>query len=192
MKSMSNDVGLNHKSKFGTKSLVLTAMFTALLCVMSQITIPTQPVPFTLSLLAVFMAGAIMPTRLATLSTIVYILLGVFGLPVFANMRGGIGVLFDKTGGYLIAYPLMAGLISLFRTRLRKHIVMALSIGMGIALLLCYLLGTIWFSKVTGIDFGKSLVLCVYPYIPFDILKLILAISFSMVIRKAASRYIDI
>ncbi|HBY72577.1 MAG TPA: biotin transporter BioY, partial [Lachnospiraceae bacterium] len=83
-------------------------MFTAVICVLSQISIPTQPIPFTLALFAIFLTGALLPPRAAFLSVFVYLLLGAFGLPVFAGFKGGIHVLTGMTGGYLMAYPFMS------------------------------------------------------------------------------------
>jgi len=183
-----NQTVLNKSSKINTKDLVMTGMFTAVICVMAQISIPIQPIPFTLSLFAIFLTGALLTPRYAFLSVLAYLLIGIFGVPVFAGLRGGIQVLTQMTGGYLAAYPLMAFLTALFYKLFKKHKIVGLAIGMTLSLLLCYLIGTMWFTFVTGNNFYTALTLCVFPFIVFDVVKIVLAISVSAAIRKTILR----
>ncbi len=183
----------NNKSrKITTRDLVLTAMFTAVICVLSQIVIPTQPIPFSLGLLAIFLTGVILTPRNAFLAVLVYLLLGAFGLPVFANFKGGIQQLAGNTGGYLAAYPLMALITSLSYKFSRKYrsagLLIGLSIGMVISLLLCYLIGTMWFTYLSGNSFYVSLTLCVFPFVLFDLFKIAIAIAIGIVIRRAVAK----
>ena len=85
-----NQVTQTNKRKMSTQDLVMTGMFTAVICVMAQISIQTQPIPFTLALFAIFLTGALLSPRYAFLSVLVYLLLGAFGVPVFAGLKGGI------------------------------------------------------------------------------------------------------
>lgn len=174
----------NSVQRFKTKDLVVSGMFTAIICVLSQISINVPPIPFTLGLLAIFLTGALLPPRLAFLSVMTYLLLGAFGAPVFAGFKGGLQNLTGMTGGYLAAYPIMALIIALCCKLIRKNKVLALAIGMITALLVCYLLGTAWFTVITDKSFYTALTLCVFPFIAFDVIKIILAISFSMLLRK--------
>lgn len=179
------------KTRSSTRDLVLTGMFAAILCVMSQITIPIQPVPFSFALLAIFLIGALLSPRYAFLAVITYLLLGAFGAPVFAGYKGGLANLTGPTGGYLMAYPLMALVTALFRQLGKKHRIISLSIGMVISLFLCYLLGTVWFTILTGKTFYVALTYCVFPFMLFDIIKIVLAVSLSLLIRKAAIKQLS-
>jgi biotin transport system substrate-specific component len=183
-----NDVKQGTTNKINTVDLVLTGLFTAVICIMSQIAIPIQPIPFTLSLLSIFLTGALLQPRYALLSVLAYILLGAFGVPVFAGLKGGFQVLTGYTGGYLMAYPLMAFVTAMLYKYIKKNKLLGLIAGMLLSLLLCYIIGTIWFTIVSGNDFITALTLCVVPFVLFDLLKIILAISISTVIRKALSR----
>lgn len=183
-----NDVKQGTTNKINTVDLVLTGLFTAIICIMSQIAIPIQPIPFTLSLLSIFLTGALLQPRYALLSVLAYILLGAFGVPVFAGLKGGFQVLTGYTGGYLMAYPLMAFVTAMLYKYIKKNKLLGLIAGMLLSLLLCYIIGTIWFTIVSGNDFITALTLCVVPFVLFDLLKIILAISISTVIRKALSR----
>ncbi len=173
-----------------TKDVVITGMFTAVICVMSQISIPIQPIPFTLALFAIFLTGALLTPRYAFLSVLCYLLLGTFGLPVFAGFKGGLQNLVGMTGGYLAAYPIMALIISLLYSRAKKYKTISLVIGMLISLIICYSIGTTWFSYVTGTGFYKALTLCVFPFIPFDLVKIVLATTVGSVIRKTVFKQI--
>ncbi len=180
-----SNAAVNKSQRISTRDLVLTGMFAAILCVMAQITIPIQPIPFSLSIFAVFLIGAILQPRYAFLAALVYLLLGAFGVPVFAGLKGGLTHLTGPTGGYLMAYPLMTLVTSLFYQFGKRHRIISLSIGMTISLFLCYLIGTLWFTQITGKTLYVALTLCVFPFVPFDIVKIILAVSVSLLIRKA-------
>lgn len=179
-----------NKQSLHTKDIVLTGMFTAVICVMSQISIPIQPIPFTLALFAIFLTGTLLSPRYAFFAVLCYLLLGTFGLPVFAGFKGGVQNLVGMTGGYLAAYPIMALVTSLFYSRAKKYKTISLIIGMLISLIICYSIGTTWFSYVTGTGFYKSLTLCVFPFIPFDLVKIVLAASVGSVIRKTVMKQI--
>lgn len=152
--------------------LVLVAMFTAIITICSWISIPTA-VPFTLQTFGIFMAAGLLGWKFGTLSVVVYILIGLVGVPVFANFSGGIGAVIGPTGGYIVGFiftALAVGLITkFFGTKLY-----VLIIAMVLGLALCYLFGTIWFMVVTGSDIVSALLMCVVPYLIFDGCKILL------------------
>lgn len=179
----------NSKPGFSrTLNLVLTGLFTALLCVFSQISIPLQPIPFTLSWFGVFLTGAILSPRSSFLATVSYILLGAFGLPVFAGMKGGIQILAGPTGGFLMAYPGMALLISLSYKYAKRYKIPAMLLGMAASLFFGYMLGSVWFMLVMDAGFIRALTLCVIPFVPFDIIKAVMAAGIAAVYHKTVLR----
>ena len=115
-----------------------------------------------------------------TLSLLVYILLGVVGLPVFSGFRGGAGVLLGTTGGYLIGFIISALLYWLIVSKLgAKTYVIIISMLLGIAA--CYAFGTAWFifmyTKSTGsIGVLGALASCVFPFVIPDLVKIALAV----------------
>jgi len=176
--------------RISTKNLILTGMFTAVICVLSQIIIPLEPVPFSLSLLAIYLTGAMLEPRYAFLAALIYVLLGTFGLPVFAGFAGGPHILTGMTGGFIMAYPIMAFVTSVF-FKLSKNIKSLIYIilpvlGMIISLLICYLLGTLWFSYVTGSAIYYALSVCVLPFVAFDLIKIGMAVVIATVLKKVA------
>ncbi len=158
-----------------TKNLAFCALMAAVTAVCAQISIPLPGgVPLTLSVAAVYLSGAFLGPGLAFASHLVYLLLGAFGLPVFAGFSGSLGVLLGSTGGYLLVYPLMAAAVALGR-RLWGGKLPSLAASMLIALLLCYAGGTAWFMAVTQKSLAVSLAACVFPFVPVDLCKIALA-----------------
>ena len=173
-----------YHAKTAVFDLVMTAMFSALIAVCSIISIPVGTVPVTLQTFAVCLAAAMLGFKRGTLSVLVYILLGAVGAPVFAGMKGGVGVLAGPTGGYIIGFILTAVTVGMAADRWGRRILpMALSMVTGV--LLCYAVGTVWFVIVTGTDLFGALTLCVVPFLLPDALKIVLAVLLANRLDKA-------
>ena len=100
-----------------THELIKVAMFASITAVLSQIILPIGPVPYNLGLLGALLAGMLCKPTTSSLSMIAYIFMGAVGLPVFAGFMGGIGVLINSTGGYLLGYVLIAFFTSIARNK---------------------------------------------------------------------------
>lgn len=170
-----------------TRNLVLCALFAALTAVLSQIAIPIQPVPINLATFSVFVAGGVLGAKRGVISQAIYVLLGAVGLPVFASFSGGMGILFGPTGGYIFGYIAAAWLVGILSARCRGKIYW-LALSMIGGLVLCYLLGTIWFIVSSHTGFIESLFLCVIPFLPGDAAKIVVASLLVPVLQKALSR----
>lgn len=168
--------------KISARELVLCALFAALTAVCSQLQIPLPLVPINLALLAVLLCGGLLHPSAAVLAMACYALMGLVGLPVFAGFKGGAGALLGSTGGYILGYIPTAWLTSLLRTRWKSSFG-ALCLGMLAGVALCYLLGTIWFMIATGNGLWVSLGYCVFPFLPGDALKILLAAFLSRRLR---------
>ena len=151
------------------RGLTRAALCTVCACLLAPVSIPIGPVSLTLGVFAILLAGALLPPALAALSACAYLLLGFAGLPVFAGFAAGPGVLFGMTGGYLLAYPIMAWLLSMVCEKTRSRGVRMA--GVALANLCCYLLGTAWFMAATGMGLWASLSACVIPFILPDLAK---------------------
>ena len=178
--SSANAVKARDNSK--VLDLVYVAIGAALIAICSWISIPTA-VPFTLQTFAVFFVLLALGGERGTLATLVYVLLGAVGVPVFAGFSGGIGVLLRNTGGYIIGF-LFTGLIYILFTKFfKKNIVMKV-VALVLGLAVCYAFGTAWFMHVymkSSGEVGLLTVLgwCVFPFIIPDLLKLALAVVIS-------------
>jgi biotin transport system substrate-specific component len=157
-----------------TKELAATAFMAALTAVLAQVMIPLPftPVPLSMCVFAVYMAGAVLEEKQAVYSQIIYILLGAAGLPVFGGMSGGAGVIAGPTGGYILTYPLMAFLVATTLRRFKRVTVVSLAAGMLLALAACYAGGSLWYCAVAKVTWAQSLVYTVLPFIPLDIAKI--------------------
>lgn len=161
-----------------TKNLILCALMAGLIAVCSQIQIPLPYVPINAALLAVHMTAIILKPKYAILTVVVYIGLGFIGLPVFANFAGGAQIIFGPTGGFIIGYLLDVIIINV-AVNMFDNSTKIISIYATLGTVACYALGTIWFMGVTQMHLNAALVYCVYPFIPGDILKIILAVLLS-------------
>lgn len=179
-----------------TKDLALCGVFAALTAVISQISVPLPitPIPITLGYVAVFLCGGLQRPLCAFLSQAVYLAVGAAGAPVFAGFQGGLGRIFGPTGGYLLAYPFMALLVSLFFTQAFRHgirkrmypLQLAAALGTFVtAMALGYVLGTFWFSLTAGISLAQAATKAVLPFLPLDLVK---AVSCSFFLIPARAR----
>lgn len=171
-----------------TQDMVYIAMFAVLIAVCSWICLPTT-VPVSLQTFGVFVAVGVLGGKRGTLSVLIYLLLGIIGIPVFAGFTGGIGIILGSTGGYIIGFLFSALLMwGMEKILGKKTWVLALSMVLG--LLVCYTFGTLWFmavyvSETGAIGLWPVLGFCVFPFIIPDIIKIVLALSLCKRIAKA-------
>lgn len=182
----------NPKKTFSTKDITLTAMFTALMVVCSWITVPAGTIVFTLQIFAIFCALELLGGKNTMLAILTHILLGAVGLPVFSGFKGGIGVLLGPTGGYISGFVIMAAVYWAGTSLLGSRLPVRISL-MLLGLILCYTFGTIWFvygySKGgSAMTFRRATEICVIPFVPFDLLKLALALLISGRIKKLTDK----
>ena len=161
------------------KDMAIISVFTALTAVFSQISVPLPftPVPINLAVLAVLLAGGLLGFKKAIASQAVYLLLGLVGVPVFAGFSGGLQKLVGPTGGYLIGYLFIAFFAGLIPYLKSDNFVKRATL-MTLGIITCYALGTIWFMLSTGTGLIPSLGMCVIPFIPGDLFKLVVGVVF--------------
>ncbi len=169
---------------FSVQKMAIIALMTAVLCILAPISIPIfiSPVPVSLGVLAIYLTAYVLSPLDATISVIIFILLGTFGLPVFSGYSGGLSKLVGPTGGYIIGFLFTVYISSLF-IHMKKGIIYDV-IGMITGLALCYILGTIWFSYQQGKGFIASLLLCVVPFLIGDAIKIIVAVILGTQLNK--------
>lgn len=161
-----------------TLDMVYIAIFAVFIAICSWISIPTT-VPFTLQTFAVFLAVGVLGGRRGTLAVLIYVLLGLVGIPVFAGFTGGIGILAGTTGGYIVGF-LFTALVMWAMERIPGRRTWILAASMVVGLIVCYAFGTAWYmlvyARTSGaIGLGTVLGWCVFPFILPDLLKIALA-----------------
>lgn len=155
--------------------VVLGGTLLAAICAHVAIPLSFTPVPLTLQPFAVLLLGLLLAPRLAAFTFVAYLAEGAMGLPVFAPNAaapGGLAHLLGPTGGYLMAYPLAAALISwLWRRTGRGFAAGVLCAAAGDAAIL--ISGALWFSVLPHI--ANAPALAVLPFLPGDVLKVVAA-----------------
>lgn len=160
------------------------AIFSALMCIFGPLSVPIGPIPVSLTNLVIYFAIYIMGMKGTTISFLIYLLLGAVGLPVFSGYTGGVGKLVGPTGGYLIGFILVAVIGGLFMEKSNAKATYT-TIGLVLSTILLYFLGTLWFVYQSSVDWSYALGVCVYPFIPFDIAKIVIATILGKSVRVA-------
>jgi len=151
-------------------SMTRVALFAALIAVLSQLSIPMPTgMPLTLQTFAAALAGYVLGPRHGTAAVGVFLALGAVGLPVFSGFTGGLGRLFDVTGGFLWGFLALAALCGLGRTARSR----AAALAAGAAgLLVCHAAGAAWYAAVTGTNWRYAVLLISAPYLAKDLFSL--------------------
>lgn len=170
------------------KKMAVTALMTAVLCILTPVSIPIfiTPVPISLGVLAIYLTAYVLSPIDSLISVSIFLLLGMAGLPVFSGYTGGIGKIVGPTGGYIIGFLFTVYISSLF-INLKKGVLFDI-IGMVLGLALCYLTGTLWFSYNQGKGFIASLSVCVVPFLIGDAIKIIIAAIVGPEIKKRINK----
>ena len=172
------------KKKFFTiQELCIIGLTTALICVIAPLSLPMPlGVPMTLQSFIITLMAIILGAKRGATATLIYILLGAFGLPVFSNFTGGWQCLIGPTGGFILSFPIMAYVIGLSSSLL---------LGMFFGTALNFACGIAMFCLVTESSFTVGFTTCVLPFIPLTIIKWILAYIIGINIRKRITQIIS-
>ncbi len=187
--TMNNTANRTTTKRLSTRKLVLIALMTAITCIFAPmaIPIPVSPVPISLTNLVIMISIYVLGFKDATISYIVYLLLGLVGLPVFSGFTGGLGKLAGPTGGYLIGFIFLALIAGLFVDKFPKEqnpgrCRYAHRYGDH---LLSF--GTEWLAIQLKMSFVAALSVGVIPYLAGDAVKIIIAIIVGPVLRSRLS-----
>ncbi|MDA8124359.1 MAG: biotin transporter BioY [Deltaproteobacteria bacterium] len=174
-----------NSEKRSLRSMAYASLFGALTAVGAYIMIPLPPVPVTMQTLFVNLSGALLGGTLGAMSQIVYILLGVIGLPVFAGGKAGAGVLIGPTGGYLIGFVVGSFCIGRLLSLRSKPGLLWIVGSMTAGIAVVYLLGIIQLMLVAKLSLAKAVAVGLLPPLPGDIAKIAVA---ALICRKVRER----
>ena len=170
-------------SKLTVRELCQIALFAAIIAACAQVAIPLPGmVPFTLQTWAIGLAGLVLGPKNGTLATVVYVLLGAVGAPVFAHFTGGMGVIMRHTGGFILSFPLLSLLAGLGARSGKVSLTFA---GLSAGTLLNLLIGMVYFSWVLSTSLTAAFAAAIAPFIPSSILMVILLPFMSKGIKAA-------
>lgn len=200
IKIITGGITMNLKTK--TQNLTAAGVLAALLCVSAYISIPLgfTPTPLTLQTLAINLIAIMLAPSMSFMTVLVYILVGLVGVPVFSGGAGGPAKLFGPTGGYILAFLVSAPIMSVTKewfvklfgkfiksettAKIIGYAVNAVIVGMVII----YVIGSIYMKFMLGKSFGAVLMMAVVPFIPLDLLKCVLAAVIAVPVMKALNR----
>ncbi|MBL7203048.1 MAG: biotin transporter BioY [Desulfobacteraceae bacterium] len=165
------------------RGMIYASVFGAVTAAGAYMMIPLPPVPITLQTMFVYLAGALLGARLGALSQVVYLLIGIIGLPVFAGGKAGLGVLLGPTGGYLIGFIAGAYVIGkLVEMRQRPGFIWIV-FSMVIGTVVIYLFGVIQLSLIARLSIDKAITVGALPFLIGDTLKIVVAALIAVKIR---------
>jgi biotin transport system substrate-specific component len=155
--------------------MAFASLFAAMTAVGAYISIPVGPVPITLQVLFVFLAGIMLGSKWGTISMLVYVLLGIVGLPVFAGGASGLGVVLGPTGGYIIGFIVAAFVIGTLAERKGTSSIQLNAAFMLIGLVIIYAIGVTQLKFVAQLSFTQAIALGMLPFLIGDFLKIAIA-----------------
>ena len=163
----------SNSKKMSIRELCYIAIFVAIISVSAQIVVPIGPVPFTLQVWAISLAGLILGPKYGTIAALAYVLLGAFGAPVFAAFTGGLGTIMRPTGGFILSFPVVALLAGLGdrKSAGRKGGVIWVVLGLAAGSIFNWTIGLLWFSWITGNTLAVSFGIAVAPFITVGIIR---------------------
>lgn len=169
---------------FNVKTMTTVALITAVICVLGPLAIPIGPVPISLGVLGILLGVYILGAWKGTLAVVLYLLIGLVGIPVFSGFSGGAGKLLGPTGGYLIGYIPLALIAGWFVDHFYHQIPLQI-LGMVLGIAVLYLFGTVWLAHQADMTFQAALAAGVIPFIPFDLAKLAVSLILGRSVRNA-------
>lgn len=172
-----------------TREITLSALMIAVLAICSQLSLPIGPIPITLQTFAVLLIGMLLPPKQAFTVTTAYLVLGLVGFPVFANGSGGIQAFLSPAFGFAIGFIPAATLMARFlesklQPTLRTYLTASL-----LATVVLYLIGLSYMSFIIHTVLGAQMTLFqiltagMLPFLPGDLLKVILSIGIAQRLR---------
>ena len=174
---------IKQDKKISVSTLTLIGLMTAVTCILGPLSIPIGPVPISFTNLAIYLTVILLGWKKGTVSYLIYLLMGLVGVPVFSSFTGGPGKLFGPTGGYLIGFIFIAIISGLFVERFFGKIYMYVA-GMILGTAVCYIFGTAWLAFQADISFSAALAVGVVPFILGDLIKIVIAVVVGPTIRK--------
>lgn len=180
-----------------TKEITLIGLMAAVTCIAGPLSLqlPFSPVPISLTNLAIYFSVYILGMRRGTISYLVYLLLGLVGLPVFSGFTSGPAKLLGPTGGYLIGFIFMALIYGYCVDRWNGQVVISF-IGMIAGSAVYYLFGTLWLAYQMSKGSGQTLAAAlpaafaagVLPFIVVDFAKMVLTLLVGSRVRVRVRR----
>lgn len=157
----------------------------AIICISAYISfpLPFSPVMITAQTIAINLVALILTPKQSFIVTLLYIILGAFGLPVFSGGTSGFGRIFGPTGGFILGFLIITPLMSYFKGKdynFKRYLSVTIIIGM----IVLYAVGAVFMSVVQTISIVQALSLAVFPFVVGDIFKCVLSSFIAVKLNK--------
>lgn len=172
------------KTKSNVHQMTIIGLMTAVICILGPISLPIGLVPISFTNLAIYFVIYSLGMKKGTISYIIYMLIGFVGLPVFSNFTGGPSKLLGPTGGYIIGFIFMSLIAGFFIDKFPDKWYLCFA-GMLLGTVICYAFGTSWLAYQANMPASKALAIGVIPFIPGDIVKILIATLIGPKIRSS-------
>lgn len=172
-----------NKEQLKLRSMIITALFAAIIGILAQVTIPLPLVPITGQTLAIGLAATILGARYGTLSVLLYLVIGSAGVPVFSEFSGGISKLVGPTGGFLVGFIPATYIMGWYMEKrgfTYKNAIVANIIGMFITLVF----GTAWLKISADLSWTAALAAGFTPFLIVGVIKAVLASWIGIIVRN--------
>lgn len=154
----------------------------------AQLSVPLWPVPITGQTLAVLLVGSALGARRGALSMALYVLLGVVGLPVFADGTAGPGVLVGPSGGYVVGFIAAAAVVGWVAERFGDRRFTAALLSFVLGTVVTFAVGMVWLAASLGLDLQHTLEYGLYPFVVGGVAKALIGAGVTSLGWTAALR----
>lgn len=174
---------MESKTKSSIYPLAMTAVMAAVISAVSPFAIALGPIPLSFCTLMLYTTPYILGWQRGAAATLVFLMLGAVGVPVFTGFEGGLGKVLGPTGGYMAGYIPLVVITGLFIKFFPKSRALQF-LGMIAATGVLYTLGTIWYMIQSGNPLNVAMKWCVIPFIPGDLIKMVIATGLGPVLKE--------
>lgn len=171
-----------------TRDLAYIALFAAITAVLGLVpAVSVGPVPITAQTLGVMLAGAILGARRGFLALLLFLVLVAIGLPVLASGAGGLSVFATPSAGYLISWPIAAGVVGLLTERFwnRYNVAWGALANVVGGIVVIYAIGVPVLAFVSALPWGEALWFGAAVFIPGDLIKAVVAAAIAVGVRRS-------
>lgn len=170
------------EEKSNTKEMALIGVMTAIICIMGPLSLPIGPVPLSMGTLAIYFAVYVLGMKKGVISCLIYLLIGLVGIPVFSSFSCGPAKLLGPTGGYLIGYIFLALICGFVIDKTDNMFICFLGMLLGTSVL--YAFGTAWLAYSAKMTFPQALAAGVLPFIAGDAAKMAIAVITGQQVKR--------
>jgi biotin transport system substrate-specific component len=164
-------VAVGERLSTRVRHAILIAIGTVIVALSAQINIPTQPVPFTGQTLGILLVGGALGMRRGGAAVLLYLAIGAFGAPIYAEGKAGLAALGGFTGGYLIGFAVAAAVVGRLAELGWDRRLPGSAVAMVIGTAIIYAFGVPWLKLTTGMPWSDAVAVGMTQFLLWDVAK---------------------